>query len=327
MASSDVQSNRCFKKLRGIKNQRSSIMYDLFVLFFSLLFAFLVDSYPSPTTDNSTNLFPKPTSIPQLDGSMDELDDREICSTVINTLLEQIHQTNPSDRFRKDSEYSMDLSDYVNSPSLISFTPISPNNRSSIETKNYISSFDLIDLYRQWLKSNFCRVKFTITNDEGYRVITDDLDSAWSDIITSIRNTREELKLKSLPLTKEESNGHRIFGLTKVILKTLFKQMSSNEPQIGNLLLPISIASNIPNLSSTIDENFSRKTSMNNASTRLNIHERKTRERQRFGWLLNQSRKIEYALKSFEIDNALFHARYILSLSRKPPFILSVLFI
>lgn len=230
---------------------------------------------------------------------------------MINTLLEQIHQTNPSDRFRTDSEYSMDLSDYVNSPSLISFTPISPNNRSSIEKKNYISSFEVIQLYRQWLKKNFCRVKFTITNDEGYRVISEDLDSAWSDIITSIRNTREELKFQTLPMTKEESNGHRIFGLTKPILKTMFKQMSTNEPQIGNILLPLSIPSNMTNLSSTSDENFSRKTSMNTARVRSNVYERKTRERQRFGWLLNQSRKIEYALKSFEIDNALYHARYI----------------
>ena len=269
-----------------------------------------IDSYASPTTDNSSNLFPKPTYIPQVDGSIDENDDREICFTVINTLLEQINQSNPSDRFRTDSEYSMDLSDYVNSPSLISFTPISPtHHRPSIEKKTDLSSFELIQLYRQWLKSNFCRVKFTITNDEGYRIISDDLDSAWSTIITSIRHAREEMKFKLLPITDEQANGHRIFGLTKPIIKTMFKQMSSNEPQIGNILLPLS-SSNSNNSSSNFEENLSRKTS-NNACARSNIYERKARERQRFGWLLNQSRKIEYALKSFEIDNALFHARYI----------------
>ncbi|CAF1534163.1 unnamed protein product, partial [Adineta steineri] len=40
-------------------------------------------------------------------------------------------------------------------------------------------------------------------------------------------------------------------------------------------------------------------------NSRLNIYQRKNSKRQRFNWLLNPNRKIEYALKSFEIDDAL----------------------
>jgi hypothetical protein len=260
------------------------------------------------TTDNPTNLFPKPSYIPQVDGSNDDIDDdHEISSTVINSLIEQIiNKTNP-DRFRTDSEYSMDLSDYVNSPSLINFTPISPTHRPQVEKKKSISSFDLIQLYKEWLKSNFFRVKFTITNDEGYQSISDDLDSAWSKVISQIRHCRDDMNLEHLPMSNEELNGHRIFGLTKPIVKTMLKQMYSNEQQIGTILLPLSSSLTL-NQPTSVEENFNKKNSQA-ACARLNIYERKARERQRFGWLLNQSRKIEYALKSFEIDNALFHAR------------------
>jgi hypothetical protein len=228
---------------------------------------------------------------------------------VINSLIEQIiEKTNP-DRFRTDSEYSIDLSDYVNSPSLINFTPISPTHRPQLEKKKSISSFDLIQLYKQWSKSNFFRVKFTITNDEGYRTISDDLDSAWSKIINLIRHCRDDMNLEHLPMTNEELNGHKIFGLTKPIIKIMLKQMYSNEQQIGTILLPLSSSSSsLLNHSTSLDENFNKKTSFSSCA-RSNTYERKARERQRFGWLLNQSRKIEYALKSFEIDNALFHAR------------------
>ncbi len=261
------------------------------------------------TTDNPTNLFPKPTYIPQVDGSIDDIDDDyEISSTVINCLIEQIiEKTNP-DRFRTDSEYSIDLSDYVNSPSLIHFTPISPTQRPQFEQKKSISSFDLIQLYKQWSKSNFFRVKFTITNDEGYRTISDDLDSSWSNIINLIRHCRDDMNLEHLPMTNEELNGHKIFGLTKPIIKTMLKQMYTNEQQIGTILLPLSSSSTLNHSTTSLEENFNKKNSFTSC-TRLNIYERKNRERQRFGWLLNQSRKIEYALKSFEIDNALFHAR------------------
>ncbi|CAF5162920.1 unnamed protein product, partial [Rotaria sp. Silwood1] len=92
----------------------------------------------------------------------------------MNSLIEQIIDKTNSERFYTNSEYSIDLSDYVNSPSLGNFTPILPTNRNhqikNSEKKKSISSDDLIQLYKQWSKSNFSRVKFTITNDEGYEI-------------------------------------------------------------------------------------------------------------------------------------------------------------
>ncbi len=279
---------------------------------------FFIDSYSSlngsRTTDNTSNLFPKPTYIPQVDGSIDDDhdDDFHISSIVINSLIEQIIDKTNSERFRTDSEYSIDLSEYVNSPSLIHFTPISPTNRSNEKTKKKsISSYDLIQLYKQWSKSNFFRVKFTITNNEGYKIISDDLDNAWSKIINLIRNCRDDMNFEHLPMTNDELNGHKIFGLTKPIIKIMLNQMYTNQQQIGTIILPLSSSSSssLNNNSTCTTENFSKKNSLSSGS-RSNIYERKARERQRFGWLLNQSRKIEYALKSFEIDDALLHARY-----------------
>jgi len=233
---------------------------------------------------------------------------------VINSLIEQIINKTNSERFRTDSEYSINLSEYVNSPSLINFTPISPTNRSNQTINNEknksISSFDLIQLYKQWIKSNFFRVKFTITNNEGYELISDDLDNAWSKIINLIRNSRENMNLEYISMTNDELNGHKIFGLTKPIIKIMLNQMYTNQQQIGTIILPLSSSSLLNNNSTGLTENFIKKNSSSYGS-RLNIYERKTRERQRFGWLLNQSRKIEYALKSFENDNALLHARLI----------------
>ncbi|CAF4565327.1 unnamed protein product, partial [Rotaria sp. Silwood2] len=232
-----------------------------------------------------------------------------------------IDKTN-SERSRTNSEYSIDLSDYVNSPSLIDLIPISPTNRNnkiqSSEKKKSISTYDLIQLYKQWSKTNFSRVKFTITNDEGYKIISDDLDSAWSTIINLIRNCRDDMNLQHLPMTNEELNGHKIFGLTKPIIQIMLNQMYTNQQQqIGTIILPLSsstssLLNNTTNNNSTCSiENFNKKKFLSSCS-RSNIYDRKTRERQRFGWLLNQSRKIEYALKSFEIDNALVYARRII---------------
>jgi hypothetical protein len=264
------------------------------------------------TTDNSSNLLPKKTSIPQVDGSIDDDDENiTISSTVINSLIEQIDKTN-SERFRTASDYSIDLSDYVNSPSLINFTPISPTNRpyqptTNCEKKKSVSSHDLIQLYKQWSKSNFGRVKFTITNDEGYKIISDDLDSAWLTILNSIRSCRDDMNLTHLSMTNEELNGHKMFGLTKPIIKIMLNQMYTNSPSqpTETIILPLSSSSALNNNST---ENSNKKNLLS-SSSRSNIYERKTRERQRFGWLLNHSRKIEYALKSFEIDDALVHAR------------------
>jgi hypothetical protein len=109
-------------------------------------------------------------------------------------------------------------------------------------------------------------------------------------------------------MTNEELNGHKIFGLTKPIIKIMLNQMYTDQQPIGTIILPLSSSSSSNNNSTCSIENFNRKNLLSSCS-RLNTFERKTRERQRFGWLLNQSRKIEYALKSFEIDNALAHAR------------------
>lgn len=204
----------------------------------------------------------------------------------------------------------MDLSDYVQPPSLVPFPPLSPHDR-----KQPSSSSDLlIQLYQQWLKRNFFTVRFTIRNDDGYEIVSDDLESAWSEILQLIRHARTDMSFEHLPMTNEQLNGHQIFGFTKPIIKSILTQLYSNEQAIGTISLPLSAPSSSSSSSSSIlivhpDENLLKKNSILSGS-RANIYERKTRDRQRFGWLLNQSRKIEYAVKSFEIDTALHHARY-----------------
>ncbi|CAF3372679.1 unnamed protein product [Rotaria socialis] len=282
------------------------------------------------TTDNTSNLFPKSTCIPQVDGSIDDDDDDDcirVSSIVINFLIDEIDKSD-SKHFRTNSEYSIDLSDYVNAEKLVNLTPISPTNRHQIqdsEKKKSLSSDDLIQLYKQWSKSNFSRVQFTITNDEGYEIKSDDLDSAWSTIINSIRNSRDDMNLPHLSMVHDELNGHKMFGLTKSIIQIMLNQMYTNQQQQTGttILLPLSSSSsslslntinnnnNNNNNSTCSIENFTKK-KMLSSSSRSNTFDRRTRERQRFGWLLNHSRKIEYALKSFEIDNALAYARRIL---------------
>ena len=107
----------------------------------------------SHTTDNNTfNLIPKPPCIPQVDGSIDmDIDDEySIPRLVINSLIEQITNQTNTDRIRVDSEYCMDLSDYVHSPSLIHVAPISPHCRAQQtideDKKASISSLDLVRL-------------------------------------------------------------------------------------------------------------------------------------------------------------------------------------
>lgn len=268
------------------------------------------------TTDNTSNVLPKKPCIPQMDGSIDEEDDvLRTSSTVIDALIEQI-----SVRSRADSDYSMDLSDYVNGPSLIGMTPISPTHRPSLddpeEKKKSNSSDKLVRLYQQWANAVFGCVKFTITNDEGYHLVSEDLDDAWSIVISAIRTSRDDMNLTHLPMNNEDLNGHKIFGLTKPIVYTMLNQIYMNSPSrkaptTGALILPLSS----PSMTSTSfnapcpTEPINKKASLS-ATTRTNLYERKNRERQRFGWLVNQSRKIEYALRSFEVDDAFVHAKY-----------------
>ena len=250
-------------------------------------------SQDSPTTDNTT----KTIFIPQVDGSIDddESDDLQITSSILNSLIEQI----TAERIRTDSANSMDLSDYITCPPQTNVTPISP---AQIHESNV--SFDVIKLYKQWLKTNFLSVKFTIRNDDGYETIADDLDKAWSEIIRLICHSRDDQNFEHIPMTNEQLNGHQMFGLTKPIVNSILTQLYANEQTNETICLPLSsISTNV-----NVNENNLKKNT-NLIGSRSNVYERKTRERQRFGWLLNQSRKIDYAVKSFEIDSALYHAR------------------
>ena len=261
------------------------------------------------TTDSSANLLPKQNGIPQVDGAFDVDedgdDDLQISSTVIEAIMDRIDAQH---RRRTDNEDSMDLSDCVLEPSVLHMPPLSPTNHVPTEKTKPNPSHELVQLYQQWSSSTSGRVKFTITNDEGYEIVSDDLDSAWSDIIQSVRGCRDDMNLTHLPMANDELNGHRIFGLTKPIVQILLNQMynhtSSTEQQIGNIVLPLSSSSSSNQSTETWNKKLPRL-----PCSRSNLHERRTRERQRFGWLLNQSRKIAYALQSFEIDEALAHAR------------------
>jgi hypothetical protein len=119
------------------------------------------------------------------------------------------------------------------------------------------------------------------------------------------------MKLTHLPMTHEELNGHKIFGLTKPIIKIMLNQIYINSlsihEQINTIILPLS-SSNNQNSRCLIKKKLSNKKFFS-SNSRLNIYQRKNSQRQRFSWLLNPHRKIEYALKSFEIDDALIHAR------------------
>lgn len=207
--------------------------------------------------------------------------------------------------------------DCEDSEKLVDLNPASPKTcdreTENIDNEKFALKNDLIQLYKQWLKSNFFRVKFTITNDEGFELISDDLDSAWSEIINSIRDIRDDMNLPHLPMTNDELNGHKIFGLKKPIVQVMLNQIYTNQQQsIGSTALPLSSSSSSGNINNNNSiysmENYQKKKILSSCS-RANVYERKTRERYRFGWLLNQSRKVEYAVKSFEIDSALAYAR------------------
>jgi hypothetical protein len=169
-----------------------------------------------------------------------------------------------------------------------------------------ISSDELIQLYHQWSTSKFGRIEFTIISDDGYKIVSDNLDNAWSTIINLVRECRDDMNLTHLSMTNEELNGHQIFGLTKLIVKTMLNQIYFNQEQTGRIILSNNSNKNSKNY-------FIKKIKKNkknfSSNSRLNIYQRKSSQRQRFNWLLNPNRKIEYALKTFEIDDALEHTR------------------
>ncbi len=168
------------------------------------------------------------------------------------------------------------------------------------EEESFISSDELIQLYQQQSTSKFGRAQFTIISDDGYKIITDNLDEAWSTIVKLVRDCRDDMNLTHLSMTNEELNGHHIFGLTKSMIKILFNQIQSNQEQTGTIILS--------NSTSLIKKKNTNKKSVP-SNSRLNIYQRKSSQRQRFNWLLNPNRKIQYALNTFEIDDALVHAR------------------
>ena len=171
-----------------------------------------------------------------------------------------------------------------------------------------ISSDDLIQSYQQWSRSKSGRVQFTITSDDGLQITSDDLDQAWSSVVDRVRACRDEMNLTHLPMGNDELNGHQIFGLSKPIVKTMLHRMyilsTSSADEERNVILPLSTSTSSP----LVKKKVSRKKPVlwNSRST---IYQRKHSRRQRFGWLENPHRKIEYAMKSFVIDDALAHAR------------------
>ncbi|CAF4812089.1 unnamed protein product [Rotaria sp. Silwood1] len=243
------------------------------------------------------------TYIPQIDGNIDDDDeDLLISSSLINSLIEQIVNEKS---FHINPEYSTNLSHY-------------PSNNIDSKIKS-ISTDELIYYYQQWLSSKFGRIKFTIISDDGYKIVSDNLDDAWSTIVNLVRECRDDMNLTHLLMRNEELNGHHIFGLTKSIIKIMLNQIYINslstDKQTDTIILPLSSSS-----SSSSNKNnsicFLKKKNSNKKilplNARLNIYQRKHSQRQRFNWLSNPNRKIEYALKSFEIDDALDHARRIL---------------
>ena len=236
------------------------------------------------------------TSIPQIDGSIDNDDeDNLISSTLLNSLIQQI--------IIDENNLSVNNERSIHSPRL-------PAKNATSQTK-LISSNELIDLYQQWSKSKFGRIKFTITSDDGYKIVSENLDDAWSTIVNLVSECRDDMNLTHLPMTSDQLNGHRIFGLTKTIVKIMLNQVYisslSTQEQANTIILPLSSTSNKHNSIFCIKKKVHNKNS--SASSRSNIYQRKSSQRQRFSWLSNPNKKIEYTLRSFEIDDALAHAR------------------
>jgi hypothetical protein len=103
------------------------------------------------------------------------------------------------------------------------------------------------------------------------------------------------MNLTHFAMSNEELNGHQIFGLTKSMIKQMFNHEQTESMILSNTNCLIK------------KKSHSKKVLISNS--RLNIYQRKSSQRQRFNWLLNPNRKIEYALNTFEIDPALDYAR------------------
>ncbi|CAF0988366.1 unnamed protein product [Didymodactylos carnosus] len=290
--------------------------------------------------------FPK-DCLPQLDGCFDvDIDhnndvDIDDVSQIIESLLDQIDQTN---RQRSTSEHSLDLNgEYQLLDLNIELTPISPTKLHHQSPKkeqkcHKLSEDEIIEEYKRWKKSKYVQVKFRIQSDDGYEILSDDLNQAWATIVNLVRETRDDMKLTHLPLTLYD--GHDAFGLNKTIVKTLLKQLQictiknyfqtqttkkplNESSSISPVQLPLSTSSSssLKSMKMIVKQNeWYRKLILykkqlkkqHRQYSKTTIYERKSHKRQRFGWLLNPSRKISYAKQTFEIDDALIHSRRII---------------
>lgn len=210
-----------------------------------------------------------------------------------------------SSSFRLDSNLPSELT-------LLSETESIPQIDGTVDESPRVvkptSRDDLIQSYQRWSRSKFGRVQFTITSDDGLKITSDDLDQAWSSVVDRVRACRDEMNLTHLPMGNDELNGHQIFGLFKSTVKTMLHRMytlsTSSSDEERNVILPLS--------ASTPSQLAKKKVSRKKPalwSSRLTVYQRKHSRRQRFGWLENPHRKIEYAMKSFVIDDALAHVR------------------
>ena len=103
------------------------------------------------------------TTLPQIDGHIDyDHDDYLTCLSIIDFLIEQIVIEN-NQFLLNDNEHSINLSSCLTSKTIT----------SKIES---ISSEQLINLYQKWLKSKYGHITFTITSNDGYKIISDNLD-------------------------------------------------------------------------------------------------------------------------------------------------------
>ncbi|CAF1339935.1 unnamed protein product, partial [Didymodactylos carnosus] len=293
--------------------------------------------------------------LPQLDGCLDVIGDDSndmdynTIRQIIDSLLDQIEQTIHQ---RTSGEHSLDLNtkdQLVNLNNLMEFEapPVYVNKLQQQFSKDKplqqqkrekLNADEIIEEYKRWKKLKHSQIKFRIQSDDGYEIISDDLNQAWTTIVNLVRETRDDMKLSHLPLTFYD--GHDAFGLNKTIVKTLLKQLQictiknyfqtqttkkiSSESQLSSIsVLPLSTSSTtcLKTMKIIVKQNeWYRKLILykkqlkkqHRQFSKSTVYERKSHKRQRFGWLLNSSRKISYAKETFEIDDALLHARRII---------------
>jgi len=120
------------------------------------------------------------------------------------------------------------------------------------------------------------------------------------------------LKLKHLSMNNDELNGHRIFGLTKTIVKQLFQRMFSQRfgsTGVEESSTPILYLSSPSSSRQWLKKKFRR--SQKTFASRSSIYHRKSSQRRCFDWLTNPHRTLQSALDSFDYDESLSFLRKI----------------